>query len=131
MSLGEILASLVGAIAAVMGWMGLREKRLTRAGIESARLEASAQVELAKVREEYVARIGRLEERIAKLEEHIATLENYTQQYRRILDEERSMYAKLKERAEGLETACRIYQRRLISAGLGSQSEFSLPAKDG
>jgi phage shock protein A len=129
-TVGETIASLVAAMAAIMGWLSLREKRITRQQADVAKVEMAAQAELAKVREEYAARIVRLEERIAKLEEHIGTLENYTQQYRRILDEERVMYGKLKERCEGLETACLIFQKRLSNAGLGSLSEFPTSHKE-
>jgi uncharacterized coiled-coil protein SlyX len=126
--------------------MGLREKRLTRIQVEAAKVElleakakadaeAAAHVELARIRDamqrDYAERVKKLEERIAKLEEHINTLENFTAQYRRILDEERTMYSKLKERCEGQESVIRMMQRRLVNAGLGSESEFPLPPKGG
>jgi len=124
MSITEVIAMAVSAIGAIVAWVTLREKRAMSRDMAVANVELEARRELAEVRRDYVKRIEDLEKRID-------ALSDFNAQLRRILDEERAMYSKLREQYEVLERSYEILRRRLIKAGVGSESEFPLPDDSG
>ena len=124
MSPTEIIALAMSLIGSVVAYVTLREKRAMSRDMAVQTVELEARRELAEVRKDYVRRIEELEKRVD-------ALSDYNTQLRRILDEERAIYSRLKEQYEVLERSYEILRKRLIKAGVGSESEFPLPADSG
>jgi len=124
MSPTEIIALAMSLIGGVVAYVTLREKRAMSRDMAVQTVELEARRELAEVRKDYVRRIEELEKRVD-------ALSDYNTQLRRILDEERAIYSRLKEQYEVLERSYEILRKRLIKAGVGSESEFPLPDDSG
>ena len=124
MSPTEIIALAMSMIGGVVAYVTLREKRAMSRDMAVQTVELEARRELAEVRKDYVRRIEELEKRVD-------ALSDYNTQLRRILDEERAIYSRLKEQYEVLERSYEILRKRLIKAGVGSESEFPLPGDSG
>jgi len=124
MSPTEIIALAMSLIGGVVAYVTLREKRAMSRDMAVQTVELEARRELAEVRKDYVRRIEELEKRVD-------ALSDYNTQLRRILDEERVIYSRLKEQYEVLERSYEILRKRLIKAGVGSESEFPLPDDSG
>lgn len=124
MSPTEIIALAMSMIGGVVAYVTLREKRAMSRDMAVQTVELEARRELAEVRKDYVRRIEELEKRVD-------ALSDYNTQLRRILDEERAIYSRLKEQYEVLERSYEILRKRLIKAGVGSESEFPLPDGSG
>ena len=124
MSPTEIIALAMSLIGGVVAYVTLREKRAMSRDMAVQTVEPEARRELAEVRKDYVRRIEELEKRVD-------ALSDYNTQLRRILDEERAIYSRLKEQYEVLERSYEILRKRLIKAGVGSESEFPLPDGSG
>jgi len=124
MSPTEIIALAMSLIGGVVAYVTLREKRAMSRDMAVQTVELEARRELAEVRKDYVRRIEELEKRVD-------ALSDYNTQLRRILDEERAIYSRLKEQYEVLERSYEILRKRLIKAGVGSESEFPLPDGSG
>lgn len=124
MSPTEIIALAMSLIGGVVAYVTLREKRAMSRDMAVQTVELEARRELAEVRKDYVRRIEELEKRVD-------ALSDYNTQLRRILDEERAIYSRLKEQYEVLERSYEILRKRLIKAGVGSESEFPLPDESG
>ena len=124
MSPTEIIALAMSLIGGVVAYVTLREKRAMSRDMAVQTVELEARRELAEVRKDYVRRIEELEKRVD-------ALSDYNTQLRRILDDERAIYSRLKEQYEVLERSYEILRKRLIKAGVGSESEFPLPDDSG